>query len=1013
MRSKNQFYGELSSRQCGPSQTWDRLTGKTTGQTRAKILVATVLALLVLTVMPITSTPADASVFGMYSNLKDSHASFWGENAGDRSGHSVASAGDVNGDGYDDILIGARWDDYGGNNAGQTYLIFGKSSGWAMDADLSNADASFYGQSDSDNTGFSVAGAGDVNGDGYDDILIGAPFASLGIGLTYLFFGKPSGWSTLTPLSNADVTFFGENMGDDSGYSVAAAGDVNGDGFDDILIGAPWRNSAAGSTYLIFGKSSGWTSPFGLVNADASFVGENAGDKSGLSVAGGGDVNGDGYDDILIGAPGDDDGGTDAGLTYLVFGKDTGWASGTVLSSADVSFRGEAVGDESGYSVAGAGDVNGDGYEDILIGARWNGESAFQAGQTYLILGKRTGWTKPTILSIVDGSFQGELAGDQSGWSIASAGDVNRDGYDDILIGAPWRNYAASTNGMSYLILGKALGWAMDTPLFNSYASFRGEDDNDYAGYSVSTAGDVNGDGYDDILIGAYGDEDGGGADAGQTYLLFIESAPSPPTDLNIALSPDGGYLNLTWGPGGFWKNLSGYVVYRSMDGFIYHKLAVVNHTTLSYNDTDVIPGRTYWYLVKSSAHTPEYRESAMAGPLMVLNDYDTDLDGIGNLVDLDDDGDGVSDGADAFPLDASEWLDTDRDGVGNNADPDDDNDGYPDISDPYPLDPLNRLGPTIDYINNTVNSIQNTVANIQSNLDGMNTSLMSRVSSAETNILNAIAGLDASLSFQIQNLLVNITNEVSSVNTSLSNQLTSLLDNMTTDNDALRIWLETVLGAIDANLTATNNTLQAQLNALDASMTSFYNSLQSDLSNILVALQSHDSMTGENHSDIKDMLNTLLTGGIGAVDIETVKTMLINLATNLSSQNQSFSNDILGVASSITAFQTDTSQKLDEINATVQDLSKLDDILADLAALDQSLQQAEDELEGTIEEKSDEEVSKIDANTILLVLVLILVIVSIVLNLVTRRKVSKEPTDAETEEEEETQEEDVEFEEE
>ena len=164
---------------------------------------------------------------GMDTDLSDSNASFWGEDADDGAGFSVAGAGDVNGDGYDDILIGARNNDDGGSNAGQTYVIFGNESGWAMDTNLSKADASFWGEDEGDRAGWSVAGAGDVNGDGYDDILIGAYYNDEGgsnAGQTYLVLGKPSGWSMDTDLSKADASFIGEDAGDYSGWSVAGAG---------------------------------------------------------------------------------------------------------------------------------------------------------------------------------------------------------------------------------------------------------------------------------------------------------------------------------------------------------------------------------------------------------------------------------------------------------------------------------------------------------------------------------------------------------------------------------------------------------------------------------------------------------------------------------------------------------------------------------------------------------------------------------------------------------------------
>ncbi len=501
----------------------------------------------------------------MDKDLKESHASFIGEVTGDMSGLSVAGAGDVNGDGYDDILIGAYDNDDGGSLAGQTYLIFGSPSGWTVDTDLSNANASFWGENTYDHSGSSVAGAGDVNGDGYDDILIGAFRDSDGghyAGQTYLILGKSSGWVMDTDLSNADASFWGEDKDDESGYSVAGAGDVNGDGYDDILIGAAKNEDGgitAGQTYLIFGKATGWAMDINLSNVNASFIGEDPYDSSGYSVAGAGDVNGDGYDDILIGAKGNDDGGSSAGQTYLILGKASGWAMDTNLSASSASFRGEDPNDYSGVSVSGAGDVNGDGYDDIIIGAEYyKGGIAF--GQTYLILGKATGWAMHTDLSAADASFWGEGDGEYSSNSVAGVGDVNGDGYDDILIGDPWNSEAGNASGQTYLILGRASGWAMDTNLSNADESFLGEDAMDYSGTSVAGAGDVNGDGYDDLLIGAMCNDDGG-SNAGQTYLIFcndgapprIETDSSPtnattgdPFIFNITVSDNYGVQNVS-----------------------------------------------------------------------------------------------------------------------------------------------------------------------------------------------------------------------------------------------------------------------------------------------------------------------------------------------------------------------------------------------------------------------------------------------------------------------------------
>ncbi len=343
-----------------------------------------------------------------------------------------------------------------------------------------------------------------------------------------------------TDLSRAHASFWGEDSSDYSGWSVATGGDANGDGYDDILIGAAYDSDAhsnAGQTYLIFGRSSGFSQDTDLSRADASFRGEDAGDWSGYCVDFAGDVNGDGYDDLLISAFYDDDAHTDAGQVYLIFGKSSGWAMDTDLSAASASFFGEEASDEAGRSVAGAGDVNNDGYDDFLIGAPYNDEVAGSAGQVYLILGKSSGWSMDTDLSGASATFRGEAGGDIAGNSVDGAGDVNRDGFDDIIIGSPYNSDAHFWySGQAYLIFGKASGWAMDTSLGSSSASFYGEDAWDYAGYSVSGAGDVNGDGYCDILIGASEDSDAHSWYSGQVYLVLGKASGwAMNTDLSAA----------------------------------------------------------------------------------------------------------------------------------------------------------------------------------------------------------------------------------------------------------------------------------------------------------------------------------------------------------------------------------------------------------------------------------------------------------------------------------------------
>ena len=262
--------------------------------------------------------------FTMDTGLSLSDASFFGESAGDSSSSSVSGVGDVNGDGFDDFIIGASGNSQGGAAAGQTYLILGRSSGWSMDTDLSLSNASFIGEATFDSSGDSVSGVGDVNGDGFDDFLIGAPFGSSFLGENYLILGRSSGWSMDTDLSMSNASFFGESAGDSSGGSVSGVGDVNGDGFDDFLIGAYSNDEGGmttGQTYLILGRSGGWSMDTNLSLSNASFIGELIGDSSGDSVSGVGDVNGDGFDDFLIGASFNSQGGVGAGQSYLIFGE--------------------------------------------------------------------------------------------------------------------------------------------------------------------------------------------------------------------------------------------------------------------------------------------------------------------------------------------------------------------------------------------------------------------------------------------------------------------------------------------------------------------------------------------------------------------------------------------------------------------------------------------------------------------------------------------------------------------
>ncbi len=433
----------------------------------------------------------------------------------------MSNSGDVNGDGFDDLVIGLPSYNHDGVDGGKIYVYFGSGS-LDIGLNVSDTDASFIGEDPDGMAGCSVEIVGDVNDDGYDDILIGDYNINSYWGKVYLILGKPTqNWAKDVSLSNADATFV-PSSAIRLGSTVAGAGDVNNDGYDDILIGAPYQD---GEAFLFLGKSNIWSQNTPINTADASFVRETGqGQRVGNNMASAGDVNGDGYGDFLIGAPYGSQGMgvPDRGEIYLILGKSSGWSYGTSLSNADASFVEEDTQylDYIGNGLAGGGDVNGDGYDDILIGANsWDSPGMDFDGKFYLILGKETGLSMDTSLSNADASYLGEDDRDSLGLDIDFLEDIDGDGLDEIVVCSNQFDYQGENRGKVYIINGRTSGWPTNANISIADSTIVGEFPGDRFGTALEIQGDINGDGMEDIIVGARNNDEGGNG-GGKIYFV-------------------------------------------------------------------------------------------------------------------------------------------------------------------------------------------------------------------------------------------------------------------------------------------------------------------------------------------------------------------------------------------------------------------------------------------------------------------------------------------------------------
>jgi hypothetical protein len=416
-------------------------------------------------------------------------------------GYSVSTAGDVNGDGFSDVVVGANLWDNGEIDEGAAFVYHGTSGG------LSTSPAyTIESNQTSANLGFSVANAGDVDGDGFGDVIVGA-YLSDGPdpneGVAYVYRGSASG------LTGARYTLEANQANAQFGWSVASAGDVNGDGYSDVVVGAPlWDGTQLnqGAAFVALGSPTG---PGPLVRFATGIAQTNA--NFGHRVAGAGDVNRDGYSDVIVGVPNWDGGaGADVGRIFLHMGSASG------LTDAPASWSPESAHSawKLGFSIGSAGDVNGDGYADVIVAAPGytNGESG--EGGAFVYQGGPSGPTSPPAWSFTTDQIDAFL-GDGTG--VASAGDVNGDGYSDVVVGASsWQEGFNDFTGKAWVFLGSGTGLATTA----AWSAVGGSAGNQF-GFAVAPAGDVDGDGYSDVLIGEWVNHDGGNTAQGKGHVFY------------------------------------------------------------------------------------------------------------------------------------------------------------------------------------------------------------------------------------------------------------------------------------------------------------------------------------------------------------------------------------------------------------------------------------------------------------------------------------------------------------
>ena len=443
-----------------------------------------------------------------------------------QAGLSTAIAGDIDGDGMLDILVGAPQDDSGDTNAGRAYLALSSHFIGSDTALLSDTFRIIEGTDETQRVGSTVAGGLDLGGDTTPDILVGAYGADImepDDGAVGLFWDAGAETPSPLTLDHADVLLHGATDRELAGSAMAVVADMDGDALPELLVGAPHNDSGgtrSGTAYLVLGSAMTISGTIDLGD-HPKFYGESGIDFAGTAVQSAGDVDTDGIPDLLVSAPYNETSGARAGRVYIIYGVDALAYSTLTLGDADIRIHGEAAYDQAGLGLSGGHDIDGDGSPEILIGAPYHDDPSDDAGRAYLFWGAGLAIAETRGVTDADVIFTGSEEGGELGYALSTASDVDGDGLHDAAVGVPLGTGDSAGAGVTLLFLGEFLSSGGVFSTTDADYSFTGSGGNDQSGRVVLGTGDINGDGFDDLAISEPNDTTTFGLKSGAVHLLF------------------------------------------------------------------------------------------------------------------------------------------------------------------------------------------------------------------------------------------------------------------------------------------------------------------------------------------------------------------------------------------------------------------------------------------------------------------------------------------------------------